>query len=501
MRWNRYLGRLTRKQAGLIFLAALFVYGLVSYDRVLKPTPHLHFVDLANTFLNGDLETKTPTRRCLSKPRKGAPPGYNQFICGATKGGKEGWNDWSSYHLITTKSRCSHSLKVCSPALSCPGDETCVPGERYKGVWPWGDTKGSDRHLFRTLDGTIYVIDRTEDVHRDERKYYVSFPPMPAVLMMPFVAAVKYNFNDVLFTLLFAAANVLLMLILLERLTALGKNNRALRENIMLAILVGFGTSLFFSSVRGEVWFTALVIGFFFNVLFICFSLEARHPLLAGLMLAFGMATRTPLAFACVFFAVELLRTPGWGVRGRKGLWFSAPILVVGGLLMAYNMARFDSPFEFGHTFLQDGQRPSVRNHGLFHFRFLNRNLSAALTNFPVFSENAPHVLVNRHGLGIFVVTPAFLLLLWPRQWKPVMTSAMAAIVAVGLPGFFYQNTGWAQFSYRFSIDFLPYMAVLLACGAQPLNRSFKVLIAASVLICLFGAITFGRFGDVFYYG
>jgi len=148
-----------------------------------------------------------------------------------------------------------------------------------------------------------------------------------------------------------------------------------------------------------------------------------------------------------------------------------------------------------------DGQRPSVRNHGLFHFRFLNRNLSAAFTNFPVFSEHAPYVLVNRHGLGIFVVTPAFLLLLWPRQWTPVMTSALVAIVAVAVPGLFYQNTGWSQFSYRFSIDYLPFLAVLFACGARPLTRSFKVLMAASIGICLFGAITFGRFNDIFYYG
>ena len=81
------------------------------------------------------------------------------------------------------------------------------------------------------------------------------------------------------------------------------------------------------------------------------------------------------------------------------------------------------------------------------------------------------------------------------------MTSALAAIIAVAIPGLFYQNTGWAQFSYRFSIDFLPYMAVLLACGARPLNRKFQALMAASIVICLFGAITFGRFGEVFYYG
>ena len=40
----------------------------------------------------------------------------------------------------------------------------------------------------------------------ERERWYVSFPPFPAILMMPFVAVFGLSFNDVAFTLFFSAA-------------------------------------------------------------------------------------------------------------------------------------------------------------------------------------------------------------------------------------------------------------------------------------------------------
>ena len=62
-----------------------------------------------------------------------------------------------------------------------------------------------------------------------------------------------------------------------------------------------------------------------------------------------------------------------------------------------------------------------------------------------------------------------------------------------------YQNTGWAQFGYRFSMDFMPYMILMLAAGNRKFGKGFYVAFAISLLVNFFGAITYDRIG-MFYY-
>ncbi len=251
--------------------------------------------------------------------------------------------------------------------------------------------------------------------------------------------------------------------------------------------------------------FTALILGVTLNLLFIMAAVDARHPFLAGIALACGMATRTPLAFAAVFFALEMfrdgerMRWPGWGMVLRKGAAFAAPVLVAGAALMAYNLARFDSPGEFGHTFLAGGTRPSIREHGLFSFWFLKNNLAAALTNPPVLDSFPPYIHITRHGLSLFFCTPALLWVLWPRRWSAFARNAAITAAVVAIPSLFYQNTGWAQFGYRFALDYLPFVFVLLAVCSRPFTKVFVVTVALSFAMNLLGAVTFDRMPQFYY--
>ncbi len=477
-----------------LFLGSAAALALVAWDRVLGPSPHFHFLDLANSFLQGRLDTDTPKRtrgmRARAEDPRGLQDAVNRHLTGPD-GKAVGWNDWASIHVITL-----------------------TDGTVVKGVFPWSDAQTDQRNRFRTLDGEERVIDRNLDIKRgcgtagglcDEVKYYVSFPPFPAIVMMPLFLVFGYDTNDVLFTVVVAAANAALFFLLLEVLRDRGLSMRTRRENLLLSLLFTFGTVHFFSSVRGEVWFTALILGVALHLGFIWASLEARHPVLAGVMLACGMATRTPLTFAVVFFVMEIfregdrLRWPGLGFVLRRAVAFGAPVLAVGLALMAYNDARFDNPFEFGHTYLAGGTRPSIREHGLFSFWFLKNNLAAALTNPPVLDSFPPFIHITRHGLGLPFCTPALLWVLWPRRWSAFARNAAVAAAVVAIPSLFYQNTGWAQFGYRFALDYLPYLFVLLAVGARPFTRVFYVAVAVSFAMNLLGAVTFDRMPQFYY--
>lgn len=479
--------------ATMTFLASALVLTLFAWDRAAGPSPQFHFLDLANSLLTHRLDTDTPRRRKGQRPRPGDPPGLQAAVNRQLGGqdGQGGWNDWASIHVITLKG-----------------------GTVVKGVFPWSDQQGDARKRFVTTTGQRMVIDRHLDVEKgcgvpgvpcDKVEYFVSFPPFPSIVLTPLFLAFAYNVNDVVFTAINAAFNASVFFLLLEYLVSLGLSRRTRRENLLLTLFFTFGTVNFFSSIRGEVWFTAQIIGITLNLLYILAAIEARHPFLAGLCLGVGMATRTPIAFAFPFFGLELLRRGGHlrlvEVRTclRKAIIFAAPVLAVGFVLMAYNHARFDNPFEFGHTFLAGGTRPSIRDHGLFSFWFLRHNLAAALTNPPVIDGVAPFIHITRHGLGLLWTSPLLLLLLWPGRMSMFAKELLITALIVAIPSLFYQNTGWEQFSYRFALDYLPYLVLVLTVTDRPFDRKFYVLLAVSLVMNAFGALTFGRMRQFYY--
>jgi len=150
-------------------------------------------------------------------------------------------------------------------------------------------------------------------------RWYVSFPPFPAVLMMPLVALFGLGFNDTVFTLTFAALNVALLYRLLRSFAETGEEGAAPKpasDHAWLSLLFGFGSLAWSCGIRGEVWFTAETIGVTLTLCYLLASLRARHPLLAGLFLGCATITRTPLAFSIVFFLLEALLAPA---RAQSG--------------------------------------------------------------------------------------------------------------------------------------------------------------------------------------
>src|SRR5690606_39789566 len=105
----------------------------------------------------------------------------------------------------------------------------------------------------------------------------------------------------------------------------------------------------------------------------------------------------------------------------------------------------------------------------------------------------APWIQVGGHGLALWFTTPLLLYVLWPRDKPAIHRALWITVAAVALPTLFYQNSGWVQFGYRFSLDYIVFLFALIAIGARPLGRVAKALIIAGVVINLFGALTFDR--------
>lgn len=378
-------------------------------------------------------------------------------------------------------------------------------------------------HLAQSyLDGQLHVVGNKPPGNNDWAKYgdrwYVSFPPLPAVLILPVVAIWGTRVWDPLFWALFAGLVPALWFLLLRRLSDEEQSERSLGEDLALTGLFAFGSVFFFVAVQGSVWFAAHVVATVLLLLYLWFGLNARRPLLAGLMLGLLLATRPATCLAVSFFVVEALRTfrradaladdpdawvgrrvarfvagVDWARTIRTGLVFAVPVLLVGGVLMWANYARFDNPFEFGHSYLQIGWRARIERWGLFNYHYLSKNLAIFTASLPWLTATAPYLRISRHGLALWFTTPNLLWTLWPKRGDARMVALYLPVVLVGILDLCYQNSGWVQFGYRFSLDYLPFLFVALALGRRRFGPGFYLCMVFAVAVNLFGALTFDR--------
>jgi hypothetical protein len=343
-------------------------------------------------------------------------------------------------------------------------------------------------------------------------KWYVSFPPFPALAMTPFVALNGYQFNDTSFSVIIGALSIALFYSLLRLLCRGSETGRNWKENAAIALLLAFGSVFFYCTLRGEVWFTAEVMGVGLTALYLRFAVKARRPILAGLFFSMATLTRTPLLFAGVFFLAEVL-VPGCENRlaelkalpkrlpevARKIGFFALGAAPLATLAAAYNKVRFGSFGEFGHRFLYNNRvNVDIDRWGLFNPAYLSRNLDAAFLKLPRIQLNPFRLDYDPHGLSLLLTLPLIVFLFVPKEHRRLMFPAWLAVAVCALPGLFYQNTGYMQFGFRFSLDYTPYLLVLFALGGWSLKNRWVIGAATlGVLVNFWGAVAFRGFTEL----
>lgn len=122
-------------------------------------------------------------------------------------------------------------------------------------------------------------------------KWYVPFPPLPALLMTPLVA-IFGGLNTVLFAAVVGAANVALVFLTLQAFAAQRWISLSLKDGLWLTALFAFGTVLWYMSTQGSVWFVAQVCTVAFIALSVFFAVYFNAPLAAGAALGLAMLGR-----------------------------------------------------------------------------------------------------------------------------------------------------------------------------------------------------------------
>jgi hypothetical protein len=275
---------------------------------------------------------------------------------------------------------------------------------------------------------------------------------------------------------------------------------------VEIALVLAFGTVFFYCTIRGEVWFTAEVLGVWLTTLYLRNAVGARRPLAAGLFFSMAVLTRAPLVFCGLFFALEALLggtgdrwariralPRGWEAGARKiGLFTlgAAPLALAAA---AYNQYRFGNVTEFGHRFLYNNRvNADIDRWGLFDVHYLGRNLEAALLKLPQIQLEPLRISYDPHGLSLLLTLPLIVFLAIPREHRGIELPLWLTVAVCALPGLFYQNTGYIQFGYRFSLDYTPYLVLLFAASGWSLrNRWVQAAIALGFVVNFWGAVAF----------
>jgi hypothetical protein len=372
----------------------------------------------------------------------------------------------------------------------------------------------------------------TKDLTFFNGKYYVSFPPLGALLMLPIVAVRGVQeFNILLFNIVFAALGVTFTFAALESMRVRRLSQLAWHGNFALAIFLGFGTSQYSMTLRGLVNFTSQVLTTTFLALALWLVLQTKDKfkssaLLAGSTLALSMLARPNIVFA--WFVLAALKFHGEEFSFKRFLQWSAyssmPVIAAAAGLFWYNQVRFESPFDFGYEYMLVAKFliNDLQTYGQFHPHFLLENLRDNLLGLPYFNQICGVLTFPPNGTSIFLTSPLLLYILPAlaygvsaarRRWLSrrdnfsnrietgtaknngtlTVTWRFGAWLSIGIIALLhavYYNSGAIQVGYRFSLDFMPIAVMLLA---PFLNKKIPVtawlLLAISIIVNYFGVL------------
>lgn len=344
----------------------------------------------------------------------------------------------------------------------------------------------------------IHIPNPPYDLTPFNGRWYVSFPPLPALLLAPLVAIWGLSVSDIAFSVVVGAGSVAVFYVALARLERTLGLGESLTLKLWLCLLFGLGTPLWYCAALGSVWYTAHVVGVLCLCLYMLEALGRNRPGLAGLWLGLAFLARAPIVLA---FPLALVCGLARSSRWKERLFFIGEFVL--GLAPAvvgqavYNWARFGNALEMGYRWMNSPSTLQERmlRWGQFSLHFIPENLYTLTIRPPLVSWKPLRIQPDPWGMGLLFTTPA-LLLAFPQLRRPLgyQLPALASlwvglwgsIGLVLLPSLLYFNTGSYQFGYRFALDWLPLAiaALVLARGGQ-LPRWGRLLI-------LFSALTHG---------
>ena len=336
------------------------------------------------------------------------------------------------------------------------------------------------------LHGRLFLVDAPPwlELARIGDQAFVINPPAPTLFVLPWVAIWGVSTNQVIISMLVGAAAMGFFWVAATQL------GWSLTFRAAMTVLLALGTNLWWAATDGSVWTLAHASAVFFLMAALIDTTGKNRPWLIGLLVGLAGLSRLPCFLTFPFFAYTIAQ----GTTDRRSLMlrlgiFGLVLAGVGVLYLAFNYGQYGT-FMSGYYQGEYLTGPWYSK-GLFDISYIPRHLNAILFAVPIFTDEFPFFKPSFMGLGLFFTTPA-LLYIFRARLKGLSLAAIAAILATAIPIVTCGATGFAQFGYRYSLDVLPFLAILVASGMRyRLNRLKIAVILLSCAVNLWGTLSF----------
>ncbi|MGZ8436956.1 MAG: hypothetical protein ACXWXR_00285 [Candidatus Limnocylindrales bacterium] len=379
------------------------------------------------------------------------------------------------------------------------------------------------------------------------------FPPLPAIVLLPFVALWGLATDaQTIFTIL-AAVDVAICW------WALGSLRIRPVVRLGTTIFFALGTVFWYTAQVATTWYQAHIVAVGLSLLAIGIALHGdpapelaaraggpgwgapaggrgrfagaglaaalrldRRQFMAGLLFGLACTARLTMVFGAPFFAFI-----GSGGDWRRRAWSAGvgaalPI----GLLVLYNVVTTGHVFHPAYDYLyalEANGYPSLGYHvdwSMEDPRYLVQNVGIALLGLPdvmprflpdslavhpvavctdpgavrgLFDLTCPLAVPRDVGMSVILSSPGYLLAipgLGRLGRSRLVAGAVAAVILISVVNLMHFSQGWVQFGYRFSLDAAPFALILVAIGAERLiARWRRGMAAASALLVLSVAV------------
>lgn len=237
----------------------------------------------------------------------------------------------------------------------------------------------------------------------------------------------------------------------------------------------------------------AQLCGVLFTLVALNLAIRGRWPMAAGLALGLAAGSRLPMGLALP--VVLALYGGGWRPH-RSWLPVLAGVALPAATVAWYNAARFGSPFDFGYARIPSGEDGLVTDEpwfadGILSVTYIPRHLQVMLLAGFDFVGEAPYLRPNLSGMSLVLTAPfLFLAVLGRGRWTGVLWLGVGLVL---LPDLIHGSWGFAQFGYRFVLDAVPLLLLLI--GSADRERAswllrVTVLIGVAIHAYGFWAIT-----------
>jgi hypothetical protein len=310
-------------------------------------------------------------------------------------------------------------------------------------------------------------------------KTYIIFPPLPALVAMPFTAA--FGFGAFKGFILLALAISSLSLVVWHRIFNALTVEPTDRAWLLLAL--AFASPLFQVTLRADgVWFFAQTLGFLMMTLSIWAVLCRNSLPLAGLFVALAFLCRQMAIFYPLFLLFLAMNRDKSIVESARNLvkpvlLAAIPVLAALALIFAYNWARFGNPLDTGYAYIHNpgvesfiGKR--IADLGLFSRDYALFNALYLFVQGVHFEFTGPHLTrltgLDKAGVALLVASPWLLLAFYARLDRVFAAGAAVLAVIAGITLFYHSNGADQINTQRYVLDWLPILIVLMLRGERP---------------------------------